>query len=95
MLTDNQIETYRTTGHLTVPGVFSDEVIAAAIRDIEQWGADFLQSLTDSQRSWYLERTGASGELQSALRKLDNPRPTPVTVRAALLRFIIFETTRR
>ncbi len=68
-LSEQQIEQYRTTGHLTVENVFSADEIAAVLRDIDEWSREFMASLTDEQRAWYLER----GTDDVALRKLDNP----------------------
>jgi phytanoyl-CoA hydroxylase len=68
-LTEQQLAEYRETGHLTVDGLFSSDEVAAALRDIDDWSREFLASLTDEQRAWYLER----GTQTPALRKLDNP----------------------
>ena len=68
-LTEDQIARYRETGHVTVEGLFSADEIAAALRDVDDWSREFLASLTEDRRAWYLEE-GAGGP---RLRKLDNP----------------------
>lgn len=70
MLSPSQIEQYRRTGHLTVPGVFGAEQMRAAKEDLSQWARAFLDTMTDEQRDWYLESTEVSAP---ALRKLDHP----------------------
>lgn len=70
MLTSDQLDTFRSAGHLTVPDVFTPAEMQAAIADAEAWGAEFIAGLSESERTWYVERT-ASGE--APLRKLDNP----------------------
>lgn len=70
ILTGEQITLYRKTGHLTVSGVLSDDVITGAIADIEAWGNEFLATLPEDKKAWYLER-GIQGA--PVLRKLDNP----------------------
>jgi len=75
VLSDSQIEEFRTTGHLTVPDVLTPDQVTAAIDDINHWGDEFLENLADDQKRWYLEQGGQA----TALRKLDNPafhRPT-------------------
>lgn len=69
-LTQAQIERYRTTGHLTVPGVFRPEEMDAAIADIEAWGEAVLSSLPPGQRAWYVD---GGVKARTVLRKLDNP----------------------
>jgi phytanoyl-CoA hydroxylase len=69
-LSDEQLARYHDVGHLTVPGVFSAAETDAAIADAQAWGEEFLQSLDEPQRAWYLD----GGVRQAAvLRKLDNP----------------------
>lgn len=69
MLSDSQIEEFRTTGHLTVPDVLSPDQVTAALDDISHWGDEFLGNLAEDQKRWYLEQGGQV----TALRKLDNP----------------------
>jgi phytanoyl-CoA hydroxylase len=66
----SQIEKYQQDGHLTVNRLFSDEQIAEAVADIEQWQREFMAALQPEQKKWYLEGVG-NGEQR--LRKLDNP----------------------
>jgi phytanoyl-CoA hydroxylase len=68
-LTEQQLALYHESGHLTVEQLFSPDEVAVALQDIEDWSREFLASLTDEQRAWYLER----GTQVPALRKLDNP----------------------
>ncbi len=70
VLSPEQIQEFRRTGHLTVPGVFDARLIQAAIDDLTAWGSDFLRNLSEQDRRWYIEQD--SGE-QAQLRKLDNP----------------------
>ena len=70
MLSPAQIDEFRSTGHLTVKRVFSEQKIEAAIDDINIWSNEFLQSLTQEKQTWYLEQAGGS---EASLRKLDNP----------------------
>ena len=70
MLTDTHIDTYNRTGHVTVPGVFSSAEMDATIRDIEQWGEEFLRDLPPEKRAWYIDGGVAA---KTVLRKLDNP----------------------
>lgn len=65
-LSSSQIETYRHTGHLTVPGVFSTAEMDALIADAHAWAAETIAGMSASERAWYLERGGLP-------RKLDNP----------------------
>lgn len=69
MLTNDQLQTFRETGHVTVPEVLTADQRSAAVSDIQAWSTEFLQNLPADQRRWYLENQGAS----PALRKLDNP----------------------
>lgn len=69
MLTNDQLQTFRDTGHVTVPAVLSADQLSAAVADIQAWSTEFLQNLPADQRRWYLENQGTS----SSLRKLDNP----------------------
>lgn len=70
-LSADQITRYRDTGHLTVPGVFAAERMAAAVADAEAWGDAWVAGLDAAQRAWYLERGGAGTARD--LRKLDQP----------------------
>jgi ectoine hydroxylase-related dioxygenase (phytanoyl-CoA dioxygenase family) len=70
VLSSQQIDEFRRTGHLTVRGVFSDEEIALALGDIAVWGEQFLNSLPEEKRNWYLEEAGRG---QPTVRKMDNP----------------------
>lgn len=70
MLSHDQINTFRRTGHLTVETLFDDGDIDAALGDVEAWSKEFLDSLTEEKRAWFLER---SESRSTALRKLDNP----------------------
>ncbi len=70
MLTDQQVQEFRRTGHLTVPEVFDAAEVQTAILDIETWSAEFLKTMSQEDRQWYLEQD--AGE-QTLLRKLDNP----------------------
>ena len=69
VLTEDQIATFRKTGHLTVPNVFDATEITEAIADLDAWSQAFLRDLSDDQRGWFLE----SGSEKPLLRKLDNP----------------------
>lgn len=70
MLTDQQIQEYRDLGHVTVPGVFDQQTVAAALADIDAWSEEFLRQMSDEQSRWYLEQDDPTGTL---LRKLDEP----------------------
>lgn len=70
MLSSVQLEEFRRTGHLTVIDVFSEREIESALEDLSVWAEQFLESLPEEKRSWYLEPAGAGKPL---LRKLDNP----------------------
>jgi ectoine hydroxylase-related dioxygenase (phytanoyl-CoA dioxygenase family) len=70
-LSQAQRAAYREAGHLTVPGVFTADEIAATLADLDAWAAAFLADLRPEQRAWYLDR-GVAGEA-AVLRKLDNP----------------------
>ena len=61
---------YRRQGHLTINNVFSPAEMDAVVRDIEAWGASFLEALPADQRAWYIDG-GVSA--RTVLRKLDNP----------------------
>jgi ectoine hydroxylase-related dioxygenase (phytanoyl-CoA dioxygenase family) len=69
MLTEQQLCEFREAGHLTVANVLSDQQLASAVKDIEDWSAEFLQQLSADQQAWYLE----PGSTNQVLRKLDNP----------------------
>lgn len=65
MLTESQLQTFRSTGHLTAEGVLDDTAVQTARDDLQQWSRDFLDNLPQDQQRWYLE--------QGQLRKLDHP----------------------
>ena len=69
MLTEDQVRTFHQTGHLTVADVFHADEIDVALNDLGTWSQEFLSSLPDAQRAWYLE----AGSQKPLLRKLDNP----------------------
>lgn len=70
VLSTEQIDEFRRTGHLTVPAVFSGSEIQAALDDLDVWSQEFLASLSADEQTWYLERDGAG---KAPLRKLDHP----------------------
>ena len=69
MLTDEQVATFRRTGHLTLADIFTPAEVDAAITDLDAWSSEFLGSMRSEQRAWYLE----GGSDRPLLRKLDNP----------------------
>ena len=69
-LTKEQIDIYRTQGHLTVPAVFSGSEMDSATADAMVWAEEFQAGLSAEERAWYLERATAGGPI---VRKLDNP----------------------
>jgi len=69
-LADQELALYQHDGHLTVPSVFSESQILAALEDADSWGAQVVRELDDDQRRWYLER---QADDRPVLRKLDNP----------------------
>ncbi|GAB5377106.1 MAG: hypothetical protein AcusKO_35680 [Acuticoccus sp.] len=60
---------YRADGHVTVPGVFTDRRMDAAIDDALAWSEAALAALPPEKRAWYAETTATA----TVLRKLDNP----------------------
>ena len=70
MLSSQQLQTFNELGHVTVPNLFDQATIDAALADIATWSSEFMAQLTDDQRPWYLERADATGTM---LRKLDEP----------------------
>ncbi len=66
----DQLEAYRRTGHVTMPGVFTGEEMLALVSDIERWGEDFLAGLPPEKRYWYID---GGVTAKQVLRKLDNP----------------------
>lgn len=70
MLAEDQIEQFRRTGHLTVPGVLGQQAIQAALDDVSAWSQEFLATLSPQKQRWYLEQKSAG---TPQLRKLDNP----------------------
>ena len=69
-LSDDQLRSYGSRGHLTVENVFGADDMAAAVADAEAWAADEIGKLNPTERAWYLE--GAIAD-RAVLRKLDNP----------------------
>jgi ectoine hydroxylase-related dioxygenase (phytanoyl-CoA dioxygenase family) len=69
MLTEDQIRTFHQTGHLTVADVFTTDEIDEALDDLSLWSEEFLSSLPEAQRAWFLE----AGCEKPLLRKLDHP----------------------
>lgn len=69
------LRSYQAAGHLTVAGVFDTTRIDAVVRDIEQWGEQFLASLPPEKRGWYLDHgpRRIDPNAREVLRKLDNP----------------------
>jgi ectoine hydroxylase-related dioxygenase (phytanoyl-CoA dioxygenase family) len=70
MLTDQQIEQFQQDGHLTVDEFFTAAQIESALQDIDIWGQQIRDNLSDEEKSWFLERD--AGE-DAPLRKLDDP----------------------
>jgi len=70
MLTDQQLEQFQQDGHLTVDAFFTAAQIKSAIKDIDIWGQQIRDNLSDEEKSWFLERD--AGE-DAPLRKLDDP----------------------
>ncbi len=70
MLSNDQIESYRAHGHLTVNGIFTEEEVADAIADANNWAEAELGDLDEAGRAWYVERAIKD---KAVLRKLDNP----------------------
>jgi len=69
-LSQPTMKTYRDTGHVTVPDVFTTARMDDAIADATAWGSEVLAGLEDKDRAWYIDG-GVSGA--DTLRKLDNP----------------------
>ncbi len=63
-------QAYRADGHVTVPGVFTRERMDEAIAEVERWGREVVERLSDKERAWYLDQGAA---MKGVLRKLDNP----------------------
>ena len=70
---------YRHHGHLTVNDVFTPQEMDGLVRDIEQWGTSFLESLPVEQRAWYID---GGVTARTVLRKLDNPHAHRPSVQA-------------
>lgn len=68
-LTAEQRTIWNNTGHLTVPGVFSEADMSEAEADLLRWGEEFLATLAPENEAWFLEKSAQ----QRVLRKLDNP----------------------
>ncbi|MFP6765576.1 MAG: phytanoyl-CoA dioxygenase family protein [Planctomycetaceae bacterium] len=69
-LSEDQLTAWNSTGHLTVPDLFTRAAMLEAVEDLNIWSREFLQTLSTAEESWFLERTDAAGR---HLRKLDNP----------------------
>jgi len=69
LLSEDQIRAFHQTGHLTVADLFRPDEIDEALRDLEIWSQQFLSSLPENRREWFLE----AGSPKALLRKLDNP----------------------
>ena len=69
MLTVEQLNEYRQTGHVTVPELFPAQQIALVLEDLEAWSAETLAAMSDADRGWFLESAGEN----PVLRKLDTP----------------------
>lgn len=67
---DTHLQTYRDTGHVTVPDVFTPDQMDAAIADAAAWAEAELSAMDDQQRDWYVDKNSAVAQ---QLRKLDNP----------------------
>ncbi len=74
-----QLDAYRRTGHVTVPGVFLPDEMLALIDDIEKWGEAFLSDLPPEKRYWYVD---GGVKARQVLRKLDYPHHQRASVRA-------------
>lgn len=70
MLTDQQLDQFRRTGHLTIPSFFTSDEMEEAVVDIESWSREFLATLTPADHRWYAEQHPGNSLV---LRKLDNP----------------------
>lgn len=70
MLTDQQLEQFQQDGHLTVDKFFTVAQIESVIKDIDIWGQQIRDNLSDEEKSWFLEKD--AGE-DAPLRKLDDP----------------------
>ncbi|MBC8289394.1 MAG: phytanoyl-CoA dioxygenase family protein [Planctomycetes bacterium] len=68
-LTLEQRSIWESTGHVTVPGVFSESDMAETAADLTCWGEEFLATLPPENEAWFLEHSTQ----QRVLRKLDNP----------------------
>jgi len=73
------IARYRSSGHLTVSGLFDRATTDAVIADIEAWGRTFLAEVKPAQRAWYVD---GGVKAREVLRKLDNPHHHRASVRA-------------
>ena len=65
-----QVKQFRQTGHLTVPQLFDSDTIQSVLDDLMIWSHEFLESLSEEEQQWYVEKTG---DKTHRLRKLDNP----------------------
>jgi len=69
-LDEQQLEQFHQTGHLTVDRLFDSQTIQSVLDDLVIWSRDFLKSLSEKERHWYVEK---SDDETNRLRKLDNP----------------------
>ena len=70
MLRQDQLDTYRTAGHLTVDEVFTGAEIDAAVADATTWAEAELAVLKAEDEAWYID---GGVKDRKVLRKLDNP----------------------
>lgn len=70
MLEAQQLDAFQRDGHVTVPDVFNAETIGECLEDIDRWSDEFLATMTEDQRTWFLEQGSGS---RARLRKLDEP----------------------
>lgn len=67
---DSPADRFEADGHVTLPGMFDQARMDAAIADVIAWSAAELAALSDADRAWYVDG-GVEGA--PVLRKLDNP----------------------
>jgi hypothetical protein len=70
LLADRQLAEFKRSGHLTVPAVFADDTIRSVLEDLDCWSREYLATLSETDRHWYVE---AETEDSTRLRKLDHP----------------------
>ncbi len=73
------ISRYRAEGQVTVSGVFPKETMDTAIADLGIWTDEFLSTLSEEQRQWYVD-SGVTH--RTVLRKLDNPHAARAVFKA-------------